>query len=48
MIEYSEIGKAMSEECFSDGELIYNQGNILNFLLHLETLKEIVSSEKGD
>ena len=46
VIEYSEIGKDLSESTYADGELMYNEGNILNFLLHVETLKEIVLSEK--
>jgi len=46
VIEYSEIGKEQAESCYADGELMYNEGNILNFLLHVETLKEIVLSEK--
>jgi UDP-N-acetylglucosamine/UDP-N-acetylgalactosamine diphosphorylase len=48
VIEYSEIGKQQAEECFSDGELVYNEGNILNFILHVDTMRDIVLSEKRD
>lgn len=48
VVEYSEIGKEQAEMAYADEELMFNEGNILNFLLHVDTLKDIVLSEKRD
>jgi len=47
LIEYSELGDEMAEETFEDGVLKYNQGNIINFLMEVETLNNLVN-EKAD
>jgi UDP-N-acetylglucosamine/UDP-N-acetylgalactosamine diphosphorylase len=42
LIEYSELGESMAKETFEDGTLKYNQGNIVNFLIEVETLNSLV------
>ena len=42
VIEYSEIGPTLSELTFADGELVYNEGSILIFLLAYDTLKDVI------
>jgi UDP-N-acetylglucosamine/UDP-N-acetylgalactosamine diphosphorylase len=44
VIEYTEISKSMAEACYADDQLMYNEGNILNFMIHVETLKDVVLS----
>lgn len=38
----------MAEACYADDQLMYNEGNILNFMIHVETLKDVVLSQKRD
>jgi len=42
IIEYSELGEDMAKETFEDGSLKFNQGNIVNFLIEVETLNSLV------
>jgi UDP-N-acetylglucosamine/UDP-N-acetylgalactosamine diphosphorylase len=45
LIEYSELGEDMAKETDADGDLKYNQGNIVNFMVEVKTLNELVSGK---
>lgn len=42
IIEYSELGEDMAKETYEDGNLKFDQGNIVNFLINVETLESLV------
>ena len=42
IIEYTELGEDMAKETFEDGNLKFDQGNIINFLIEVETLNNLV------
>ena len=45
IIEYTELGEDMSNETLESGEIKYNQGNIVNFLLSVEMLNELCTGK---
>lgn len=47
IIEYSELGEGLARQTNEGGELAYNQGNILNFLIRFECLRQLLE-EKAD
>ena len=45
VIEYSTIGEAMATQTFDDGQLKFNQGNFLNFMISVEMLNELCTGK---
>uniref|UniRef100_A0A7S3KNY1 UDP-N-acetylglucosamine diphosphorylase n=1 Tax=Euplotes crassus TaxID=5936 RepID=A0A7S3KNY1_EUPCR len=42
IIEYTELGEDMATETYEDGALKFDQGNMVNFLISVETLESLV------